>query len=271
MKGREPNSIPGGDPLRDPDLGARIPDELVDAFFDRELPLDQSSSLFSSLRNDPAKAREIVGTQRAIDALRQPPKSPDFSANILAEVGRRKGWLNGRERRKISFGRVATAAALLLMVGGAFVMQRVAPQFTEPGSRPAPIHDLTAAVPVETAGAGRTVATAFTDAIKVSLTHTSSQITVTAQPVAAVDACPDVSRAALAPAPPGTLAAFCRVVCTTAHSPGTGEPRTIVGRITSTSPATDFTATRSFVVPVVFPNGANQPLADDTLHLFPDR
>lgn len=266
-EGRTPNPFPGGDPLRDPEMGARIPDELVDAFFDRELPLNESSRLFSSLRNDPAKAREIVGTQRALDALRQPVKAPDLSSKILAEVGRKKGWLSSQQRRTLSFGRVATAAALLLMVSGVFVLQRVAPQFTESGTRPAPIHELSAAVPADTAGAGRNVAAAFTDVLAVSLSQPAPQVATVTVTAHVPDMCSDSARASLAPAPPSTLSAFCRVVCTTAHTPATTERRVIVGRV-ATAPAV--ARERSLVVPVVFPSNP-QPLADDALNYFPER
>lgn len=276
IDGRTPNSMPEGDPLRDADTGARIPDELVDAFFDRELPINESSRLFSSLRNDPAKAREIVGTQRALSALRQPVKTPDFSAKVLAEVGRQKGWLSSQQRRSISFGRVATAAALLLMVGGAFALQRVAPQFTASGTAPAPIHELSAAVPAETAGASRNVAAAISDVITVSIAPEApraAMISIAAHspaPAPAFDACADISHASLSPAPPATISAFCRVVCTTAHTTAGSEPRKIVGRATAAfNTAGRDQRIHSFVVPVSFPG--NQPLGDDTLHFLPER
>lgn len=155
---RAADAIPA--PVRDADSGKAIPDSLVDAFFDNELPAEKTGEFFNLLRREPAKAREVVGMQRALSALRQPVDAPDLSAAILAKVGRKRGWLSDRGRVRIAVGRVAMAATLLLMVGGAFVAQRVAPGLTTAGFAPAPIDDLARAVPTETASAGRTFATA---------------------------------------------------------------------------------------------------------------
>jgi len=153
-----PGSHPAGnDPTVDPQTGRRIPDHVIDSFLDGDLRREDSAKLFSALRNDPSAARDLVGMQRAIDALRQPVPSPDFSAKILAEVGKRKGWLNWSQRRAVWHGRVAAAALLLLLLGGVYVGQRVAPEVTIAGQRPAPINELARAVPTESADAARTV------------------------------------------------------------------------------------------------------------------
>ncbi len=153
-----PGSHPAGnDPTVDPQTGRRIPDHVIDSFLDGDLRREDSAKLFSALRQDPGAARDLVGMQRAIDALRQPVPSPDFSASILAEVGKRKGWLNWSQRRAVWHGRVAAAALLLLLLGGVYVGQRVAPEVTIAGQRPAPINELAHAVPTESADAARTV------------------------------------------------------------------------------------------------------------------
>jgi len=153
-----PGSHPAGnDPTVDPQTGRRIPDHVIDSFLDGELRREDSARLFSALRQDPGAARDLVGMQRAIDALRQPVPSPDFSARILAEVGKRKGWLNWSQRRAVWHGRIAAAALLLLLLGGVYVGQRVAPEVTIAGQRPAPINELARAVPTESADAARTV------------------------------------------------------------------------------------------------------------------
>lgn len=156
--GPAPGSHPAGnDPTVDPQTGRPIPDHVIDSFLDGDLRREDSARLFSALRSDPAAARDLVGMQRAIDALRRPVPSPDFSARILAEVGRRKGWLNWSQRRAVWHGRVAAAALLLLLLGGVYVGQRVAPEVTIAGQRPAPINELARAVPTESADAARTV------------------------------------------------------------------------------------------------------------------
>ena len=53
--------------------------------------------------------------------------APDLSDAILNEVGRRRDWLSGADRRAIRFGRWGVVAVALLALGGALVAQRVAP------------------------------------------------------------------------------------------------------------------------------------------------
>ena len=74
------------------DAGSRAapPEELVDAFFDRELAPDETRSLFQALRAAPAARDEFDRTQDMLDGLRRPVAGPDFTASVLAEVGRRR-------------------------------------------------------------------------------------------------------------------------------------------------------------------------------------
>ncbi len=136
----------------------RIPDHLVDRFFDRELTRAESASLFEALRSDPAAAREIVGTQRAIDALRQPLKTPDLSRSILARVDRHSPLLTRRSVRHVRVGRLVSAACLLLIIAGAFIAQRTHPQVVNlGGERPAPVADLASNLSGDTADAVNTL------------------------------------------------------------------------------------------------------------------
>jgi hypothetical protein len=108
-----------------------------------------------STRSSTAKCRRIV-----------PAASSTHSARILrrlailANVGKKKGWTSDRGRLRVTLGRLSAAAALLLMVGGALVAQRVMPGMTPAGQAPAPINDLARAVPSETAHVGRSLASA---------------------------------------------------------------------------------------------------------------
>lgn len=150
-----PASNPFPDPARQDDLGpGKIPDHLVDQFFDGELSRDESSRLFSALSADAAAARDLVRTQRAIDALRQPVRTPDLSRAILARVNERRPLLTRRSVRRVHAGRLAAALAFLGVVAGAFLVQRFSPQVTRLGpDQPAPLANLSAGFAEDTAEA----------------------------------------------------------------------------------------------------------------------
>lgn len=105
----------------------RRPEDLVDAYFDGELAPDESRAFFEAIRSDDSARRDYEATQEALDALRAPVDAPDLSASILAEVGRRRGWLPTRLRQYVTFGRVSIAACLLLLLTGAFLVERESP------------------------------------------------------------------------------------------------------------------------------------------------
>lgn len=144
-KGRSPRNADCGE--------GGIPDELVDAFFDDRMDTRQTEVFFRRLQHRPDKAREVVGMQRALEALRRPVRSPDFSRSILNEVDRRRRWLHPGMLRRIGAARIAAAAALLLVVGGVYVAQRIAPDATRLTAREAPLGDFVQAVSVDAAGA----------------------------------------------------------------------------------------------------------------------
>lgn len=165
--GSGPRKTPGPrdlnvDPTVDGETGRRIPDAMIDAFLDGDLKREDSAKLFSALRQDPTAAKELVGMQRAIDALRQPVSSPDLSSRILSQIGQRKGWMNWSQRKLVWRGRIAAAGLLLVLMAGVYVGQRAAPEITLAGQQPAPINELAAAVPDETADAARAVRDAVT-------------------------------------------------------------------------------------------------------------
>lgn len=113
----------------------RRADELVDAYFDRELKPEDTRLFFESIQSNDNARRRFESTQRALDSLRTPVDAPDLSQSILAEVGRRRGWLPSRLRRYVTFGRVSIAACFLLMLTGAFIVERESPgalQLEEP-------------------------------------------------------------------------------------------------------------------------------------------
>ncbi len=102
-------------------------EELLNAYFDRELPPEEEAALARLLEQDARAARFFGESESAIDALRSPVKAPDLSSRILTEVGRRRGWLGARLQRFVAVGRVAIAACLLLALAVTLTAKRFAP------------------------------------------------------------------------------------------------------------------------------------------------
>ncbi len=110
------------DDRREDDIHARL-----DAYFDGRLSADDRRDLFEAIRDDAAICEEVASTQRAISMLKQGVDAPDFSARILDEVDRRRGFLSSPIRRLVRASRLGVAACLLIGVLGVAVAQRIAP------------------------------------------------------------------------------------------------------------------------------------------------
>ncbi|TVQ33679.1 MAG: hypothetical protein EA376_01485 [Phycisphaeraceae bacterium] len=117
-------------------------DALIDAYLDRELPPERSAELFKTLRSNRQAADRFDSMQKLVDDLRRPVEAPDLTASILSEVGRRRGWLPEPMRRAVTFGRLSAAACFLLLLGGLFVVDRIAPDSTPFPTGPEPITNL---------------------------------------------------------------------------------------------------------------------------------
>lgn len=118
---------------------AHIPGHLVDRFFDRELTRGESAGLFESFNADSASAKRFVQTQRMIDALREPVRAPDLTRSILSRMNEQSPdtpLLSRRGVRQVRVGRFVAAAALVAIIAGAFVMQRVKPNVVDFGVEP---------------------------------------------------------------------------------------------------------------------------------------
>lgn len=133
-------------------------DHLVDAFFDKEL---SGAELSGALKRDKPAAARFERIQSMLDDLRRPVRTRDFSASILAEVGRRRPWLPASMRRFVSVGRLAAAACFLLFVGGAFYAERIAPDTMRLTNEPAPLTELVSAGRADATSGIRTLAEAF--------------------------------------------------------------------------------------------------------------
>lgn len=154
--------LPEPDALRDeaespPTEGERIPDELVDAFFDDEIDEEASRAFMRDLRDDHETARQVVSTNSALESLRRPVSTPDFTGSIMDRVHGKSPWLSGRQFAMLGHWRLAAAACVLVLMTGAFLAQRMAPGAVSFTQRDAPVSQLAETLPVTTSDIARTV------------------------------------------------------------------------------------------------------------------
>lgn len=117
-------------------------DALLDAFFDKQLSVDDSSDLFKGLRTSPKKAREFAATRRFVEDLRRPVDSPDMTRDILAKVHAGRPWLRDRDVWGVRLGRIGLVAMLLLVLGGVLLQRRATPDAPVWNAGPAPLTEL---------------------------------------------------------------------------------------------------------------------------------
>ena len=106
----------------------RIPDELVEQFFDRELDEGSREKLFAMMRDDLPRCAEVAKTQRLISMLREPVEAPDLTDRIMSRMEQRHAFLPERLRRMVKAGRLAAAAFLLFAVLGVALVDRYRPE-----------------------------------------------------------------------------------------------------------------------------------------------
>lgn len=119
-----------------------IPDELIDALFDRELDAARTEDLLRRARREPARRAEVEAAAEAIRLLRRPLETPDFTGRVLAEVDRRRMFLPARLRRMVTTTRLAVAASLVLGVGVVALIDRASPDALRFAPRPSPLTNL---------------------------------------------------------------------------------------------------------------------------------
>jgi hypothetical protein len=117
---------------------------LIDAILDGEVGPAESRALFEQLRDDPDAAGDLNATRRAIGALREPVRAPDFSDRVLETVGRKRGgWLSRRDRRLVTAGRIAAAVGVVALIGGMYMMERARPGTLDVSGQPRAVAGLT--------------------------------------------------------------------------------------------------------------------------------
>jgi hypothetical protein len=134
MTDRDANFEPGSAPA--------IPDEMVEAFFDREMTEGASDEFFVRLRSNLPRCAEVARMQRAISLLREPIEAPDVSDRVLATLSRRRRFLPERFRKMVTAGRLIAAGIALAAVLGIAVVDRVAPGFLRLSDPPRPVTDV---------------------------------------------------------------------------------------------------------------------------------
>lgn len=120
----------------------------LDAFFDDDLSESQSEILYAHIEREHQLADDLLGTQRAIEALRATPACPDLSQRILQQVDRKRGLMSGPWFKRMVVSRVAIAAVLLLAVGSVFALHGFSSQLANLG-QPTPIGQIASALPLD--------------------------------------------------------------------------------------------------------------------------
>jgi hypothetical protein len=116
-----------------------VGEDLVEAFFDRELDEGSRERFFHSLRSDLPRCAEVAKTQRIVSMLHEPIAAPDLSSRIMGELRERGAFVPARARRMIVRGRWAAAACLALGALGVAIAQRVAPDAFRLTPQPKPV------------------------------------------------------------------------------------------------------------------------------------
>lgn len=124
------------------DQSQRIPDALVDAFFDRELDEASREHFFTAIRGDLRQCARVACTQRMLGALREPLATPDFTDAVMARVAQRRGFLPARLRRMVKVGRLIAAAVILAALLGVAILHRVAPDTVILADQPRPVSNV---------------------------------------------------------------------------------------------------------------------------------
>lgn len=148
---------PQGDDHREP-----ISQDLVDAFFDRELDEGSRERFFKMLRADLETCAQVARTQRMVSQLREGIDAPDLTDRIMGDLSARDRFLPARLRRMVKAGRLAVAACLLLGVLGVATAHRYWPEaFRGLSNEPTPVSDVIASGKNEAAAGVQVLADAI--------------------------------------------------------------------------------------------------------------
>ncbi len=120
------------------DASGPEPGEAVDLLLDRQLDAERRRSLLRDLSGNAAASQELASLRATVALFDEPVDAPDMSADILAELERRRAFRPAGRRLFVRVGRVAVGAVVVLTVGGVAFVRQNAPAL-DPSPPPAPI------------------------------------------------------------------------------------------------------------------------------------
>lgn len=133
--------------VSDLEAGKAIPDDLIDAVLNGEIAPERSGPLFSALRREPGAMDDLDQTEYTINALKGADSgAPDLANQILGAVHQRRGLLNASSLRRVWMLRGLSAAAVVLMIAGVFVAERLGPDEGVLDNQPTPLFGLVGSV-----------------------------------------------------------------------------------------------------------------------------
>ena len=146
-------TVPSISSMSDEFEGA-IPEELVDAMLDGEVPQQRAAEIRGVIRSDSEASARLRDTDRILDLLKHTPAStpaPDLSGAILSQVDRRRRFLGSSGLRTLVATRYAVAASLLIGAAIGFMAHRAMPEIPLVARGPAPVKRIVESVPERTA------------------------------------------------------------------------------------------------------------------------
>lgn len=156
----KPTEQPAGEaqPAGTDPLNERIPDELVDAFFDGDIAPERRVEAIRLIRSDAEAGARLDATSNILSMLHQDrSSSPDLSSSILSRIEQRRPLVAPGVIGRIT--RVRSIAALLAMtfIAGLFVGQRAAPEALAPRAQPVLLQPVVQSLPERSAGVAASV------------------------------------------------------------------------------------------------------------------
>lgn len=130
------------------EAGRALPDDLIDAVLNEEIPTEESGPIYGALRREPNLMDELDRTEYVLDALKRASGGdPDLAGRILGEVHKRRGLLDRRGLRRVWVWRGIAAAGVVLAIASVLLIERISGNDTGLTAGPAPLSELLEKVP----------------------------------------------------------------------------------------------------------------------------
>ncbi len=132
-------------------------ERLFQELLDGTLSAERREAAILELRADPQRAAELVRLRAALDSMRDDgQRAPDISPAILAELGRRRGFLARSMRVAGTVARVAAVVGIIGTLGALALVREKSEGMLSP-EQPAPMTQVVDAVETELGGCVRTL------------------------------------------------------------------------------------------------------------------